>query len=230
MHAPRALAAAGAARHLLEQLEGPLGGAEVGQVQRLIGLQHADQRHAREVVALGHHLRPDQDVDLARVHARAGSRRGRARAARRRRCRDRAARRARRGSARARSPRRARCRCPAARGASRLARRAALGHVLQPPAVVADAGATARGGRSSRPRSSGSGRRGRRRGTARQRREAAPVEEQDALLARRQRGAERVGQRRRQQAVGSGRMAAQVDDLDLGQRPRRRALGQRAGA
>ena len=33
--------------------------------KRGVGVEHADQRHAREVVALGHHLRADQDVDLA---------------------------------------------------------------------------------------------------------------------------------------------------------------------
>jgi hypothetical protein len=40
-------------------------GAEVGQPEREIGAQHADQRHAGEVVALGDHLRADEHVDLA---------------------------------------------------------------------------------------------------------------------------------------------------------------------
>ena len=49
----------------VEQLERPLRGAKVGQVSVWSAQQHADQRHAREVVALGDHLRADQDVDLA---------------------------------------------------------------------------------------------------------------------------------------------------------------------
>ena len=117
--AARAIAAPRPPRHLLEQLERPLGGAEVGQVHRLIGLQHADQRHAREVVALGHHLRARPGCRSRRRACAPGSRPARCRPPpARRRCRDPAARRARRGSARARSPRRARCRCPSARGAS----------------------------------------------------------------------------------------------------------------
>ena len=40
-------------------------GAKVGQVHRLVGRQHADQRDPGKVVPLGHHLRADQHVDLA---------------------------------------------------------------------------------------------------------------------------------------------------------------------
>ena len=61
----RELAAAGAAGDLRQQLERPLGRAEVGQAEPDVGRDHADQRHAREVVPLGDHLRADQDVDLA---------------------------------------------------------------------------------------------------------------------------------------------------------------------
>ena len=61
----RLLAAAGAAGDLREQLERPLGGAEVGQAEADVGRHDADQRHARKVVALGDHLRADEDVDLA---------------------------------------------------------------------------------------------------------------------------------------------------------------------
>src|SRR5262249_20531630 len=62
---PRPISAAGAAGDLRQELEGPLAGAEVGQRQRAVGEEDADQRDAGEVVALGHHLRADEDVDLA---------------------------------------------------------------------------------------------------------------------------------------------------------------------
>ena len=67
---PGALAAPCPARDLREQLERPLGRAEVGQVEPGIGAQHADERDAGEVVALRHHLRADEDVDLATRDAR----------------------------------------------------------------------------------------------------------------------------------------------------------------
>ena len=66
----RLLAAAGAAGHLREQLKRPLGRAEVGHAEADVGRDDADQRHARKVVALGNHLRADQDVDLAVAEAR----------------------------------------------------------------------------------------------------------------------------------------------------------------
>ena len=59
------------------------------------------------------------------------------------------------------------------------------------------------------------------------RRETAPVQKQNALLAGGQRRAQRLRQRCRQQTVGAGRMAAQVDDGHLGERPRRRPFGER---
>ena len=62
-HAPRLAAAPGAARHLGEELEGALGGAEVGQVEAEVRVHDADQADAREVVALGDHLGADHDVD-----------------------------------------------------------------------------------------------------------------------------------------------------------------------
>jgi hypothetical protein len=64
-HFARALAAAGAAGDLHDGLGEALGGAEVGAEQALVGVQHDDQRDVREIVALGHHLRADQDPRLA---------------------------------------------------------------------------------------------------------------------------------------------------------------------
>ena len=52
--------------NLLEQLEGALGGAEVGHVQTEIGRHHAHQPHPGKVVPLGDQLRPHQDLSLAR--------------------------------------------------------------------------------------------------------------------------------------------------------------------
>ena len=40
-------------------------GAEIGEAEADVGGNHADQRHVRKVVALGDHLRADQDVDVA---------------------------------------------------------------------------------------------------------------------------------------------------------------------
>src|SRR6478752_1404061 len=57
--------AAGAPRHLIEKLKRALRGARIGMGEAKIGVDHADQRQAREVVAFGHELRADDDVDLA---------------------------------------------------------------------------------------------------------------------------------------------------------------------
>ena len=89
----RLLAAAGAAGHLRQQLERPLGRAEIGQAEADVGRDDADERDARKIVPLGDHLRADEHVDLAVAEARQ-ERVQRALAADRRR--DRAARRARR--------------------------------------------------------------------------------------------------------------------------------------
>ena len=62
----RPLGAAGAAGDLVQELKGPLGGAQVAAVEAEIGVDHADQGQIREVVALGRDLGADQDVDLAR--------------------------------------------------------------------------------------------------------------------------------------------------------------------
>ena len=57
--------APGPAGHLAQQLEGALGGARIAIGEAEIGVDHADQRHVREIVALGDELRADDDVGLA---------------------------------------------------------------------------------------------------------------------------------------------------------------------
>ena len=63
--APRVRAAAGAARDLRDELEGPLGRAEVGEGEGGVGADHADEAHIREVEPLRDHLRAHQHLDLA---------------------------------------------------------------------------------------------------------------------------------------------------------------------
>ena len=53
------------ARHLRHQLKRPLRRAEVGQVERRVGIDHPDQGNPRKVESLGNHLRTEQQVDLA---------------------------------------------------------------------------------------------------------------------------------------------------------------------
>ena len=58
-------AAARAARHLREQLKRPFARAEIGKVQREIGVDDSDERDVREMQTLRDHLRADENVDLA---------------------------------------------------------------------------------------------------------------------------------------------------------------------
>jgi hypothetical protein len=61
------ISAPGAARNLRQQLERPLARAKVRDVQALVRIDDADQRHIREVQALGDHLRSDEDVGFAKA-------------------------------------------------------------------------------------------------------------------------------------------------------------------
>jgi len=61
----RRLAAAGPPDHLGEQLKGPFRRAKIGQPEADVGRDDADERDRRKIMALGDHLRSDQDVDLA---------------------------------------------------------------------------------------------------------------------------------------------------------------------
>ena len=60
-----ALLAAGAAHHLVQQLEGALGGARIAVGKAEIGVDDADQVELGEMVALGHELRADHDIEAA---------------------------------------------------------------------------------------------------------------------------------------------------------------------
>ena len=66
------LAASGASGNLGEELEGALGGAEVGEAESDVGTDDADQRDAVNVVALGDHLRADEQIEFAFVQSRSG--------------------------------------------------------------------------------------------------------------------------------------------------------------
>ena len=104
-HAAAARAASGAAGELGDQRERALLGAEVGEAQRRVGVEHDAERDVREVVALGHHLRAEQQAGGGGLEA------GRAARGRRPcwpRCRRRGGRRGRRARPPAR-PRRAPC-------------------------------------------------------------------------------------------------------------------------
>ena len=61
----RSLRTTGTAGDLVQQLHGPLGGAQVTTGQAEVGIHHADQRQMREVPALGDDLRADDQIDLA---------------------------------------------------------------------------------------------------------------------------------------------------------------------
>ncbi len=69
-HLAEHLTAPGSPGHLGQQLKRPLGGAKIRQPQRRIRAHHPHQRHAMHVVSLGDHLRPHQQVDLARLELR----------------------------------------------------------------------------------------------------------------------------------------------------------------
>ena len=63
--APDAGIAAGAADHLMQQLEGALGGARVAVIQPEVGVDDTDKVELREVMAFRHQLRPDDDIEAA---------------------------------------------------------------------------------------------------------------------------------------------------------------------
>ena len=180
MRLARRLAAAGAADDLREQLKRPLRRAEIRQAEADVGRDDADERHRRKVVPLGDHLRADEDVDRRRARRRAARARSRRAGGS---CRDR--------RARSRAPGNARAQV----GLEPLGAEAGLLEVL------AAAGAASRAAPPPRSCSSGTARAAARGGTSattlqcghsidaphcRQkttRREAAPVEQHQRLLA-----------------------------------------------
>ena len=62
----RSLGAAGAARDLMQKLEGALGRAQIAAFETEIGVDHANQGQQRKVMAFRHDLRADQHIDLMR--------------------------------------------------------------------------------------------------------------------------------------------------------------------
>ena len=62
-HLSRPVAASGTAGDLSQKLKRPFAGSKIGKAQRKIGADDAHQRNIWKIVALGHHLSPDQDVD-----------------------------------------------------------------------------------------------------------------------------------------------------------------------
>ena len=64
-HFARSFAASGASRHLRQKLKGPFARAEVGQMQRQIGVDNSDKRDIRKMQTLRNHLCADENVDLA---------------------------------------------------------------------------------------------------------------------------------------------------------------------
>src|SRR3546814_8028927 len=67
-HAAGLLAPTGAAGYLCDLLECPLRCAEIAPLQPKVGIDHPHQRQIGEVIALGHKLGADNDVDLPRFH------------------------------------------------------------------------------------------------------------------------------------------------------------------
>src|SRR5207244_2753041 len=68
--APGRLAAPRAPGHLDEELERALRRAKIGDRERSVRADDADERDVRQIVPLRDHLRADEDVDLARTDAR----------------------------------------------------------------------------------------------------------------------------------------------------------------
>lgn len=65
-------AASGAPGDLGEELEGALGGAEVGDVEADVGVEDTDEGDVGEVEAFGDHLGADEDVDFFRFEGEQG--------------------------------------------------------------------------------------------------------------------------------------------------------------
>ncbi len=197
----------------------PLGGAEIGAEEGAVAVQHAHQREARVIVALGEHLGAHQDVDLARAelveHAgeRALARGGVAIDARDARLRQRCAQRL-LDALRA---------LPHRRQIRPAARRARSRDALAVPAVVAAQLAGPRVQHQVRAAAAAGGVPGAC-AAEEHRREPAPVHEHQRLLAARQALAQGPHQRRGEPFLGA--VGAGVDGAHRGHRGARdRALG-----
>src|SRR6266850_862461 len=67
--APTRAPATRATEHLRQKLERPLGRCVVGEVEHRVGVHHADERHAGEVEPLRDHLRADDHLRVPGAHA-----------------------------------------------------------------------------------------------------------------------------------------------------------------
>ena len=200
----------GAARHLMQELERALGGARIAVAQAQVGVDHADQIEAREMVALGDELRADDDVEaafgdrveflpqpldrfdqIARQHhdARVGKQR-----------RHLLLQTLDAGTDGDKGIRRAAFR---ADGRTRRRKAAMMTDELTPEPMVDQPGIAVR---ALQAKAAGA--------AQRQRRIAAPVEEQERLLLARQRLGHRFGQARRDEAATRRPFAGEVDRLD----------------
>ncbi len=65
---PVSLFAAGAPDHLVQELEGALGGARIAVGKAEVGVDDADEVEFRKMVSLGHELRADDDVETSVRH------------------------------------------------------------------------------------------------------------------------------------------------------------------
>ncbi len=215
----RAGAAPGPSCDLRQQLEGPLRRAEVREVEPQVRADHAHQRHVGEVVPLGDHLRPHEEIDLAAAHL--GQDRAQA------------------ASGVAVQPRHARlwealqqpllhllCAHPHPLHGVGGAVWTALRHGGAVPTVVAgqappaDAVVGQRDGAVLAGKDLAAGFAEHRGG------EAAAVEKEDRLIAALQDPGDALGQRRAEEALRPGLVAAEIDDLHLGQGPGGHTLGE----
>ena len=226
-HPSGALAAAGAAGELHQQVVGALDGAEVREAEVGVRRQHRRQRHLREVVPLGHHLGADQHLGVAAGEA-LEHRRRTAGAAHRVAVEHR--------QRHVREQRRELLLHPLGAGADRLqrlllARRAAPRHRPPAAAVVAQqrrlapvVGLRQAAVLAAEVLAAGA--------AHQQRRVAAPVAQQDRLLAGGESTAQLVDQPLRELHLAGTPPAAglaQVDQDALGQPPLPRPRGQRQG-
>ena len=67
-HFARQVGAARAPGHLEQERGESLRRAEIAAVERIVGADDTDEREPPEIVALGEHLRADENVDRTRVH------------------------------------------------------------------------------------------------------------------------------------------------------------------
>ena len=215
--------APGAPDHLMQQLEGALGGARIAVGETEIGVDDADQVELREVMAFGDQLRADDDVEAALRHVvqflaqalhRGDQIAGQHKEPRLRKQRAHFFFQA--LDARPDGGERIRRLAVRARGRMRRGEAAVMTNKLPAEAVIDQPGVAMRAGEAIAA------------GAAeRQRRVAAAIKEEQRLLAPLDRSLYRTGQRRGNEAAGRRPLATQVDRLDRRHELTAEALGQR---